>query len=166
MDLKRRIEALLFVASEPMSVRDLAIPLQESGEAVSRALKAVMKDYATRETALKISRNGIRYRMELKEEYIDLVGAVSAPEFPKESQELLSMVIANDGIMRGEVTKRFGDRSESILNTLKRHKIITSEKYRNTEIFKIGKNFYTYFSVSRDELRDIVNKQKDDSTVK
>jgi chromosome segregation and condensation protein ScpB len=165
MNLKLAVEALLFASQEPMSVGDMSIPLKEDRDAVSKALRSLMKDYSSRETALRIAKIGIRYKMEVKEEYVEIAEFVSMPEFPKEAQELLSMVIRSDGILRGEVTRRFGERAERILSDLKKHKIIVSEKYRNTEIFRIGKNFYKYFKVSREQFSDMLDSSRDEKPV-
>jgi|YelNatPaOPRAMG01_1025707.scaffolds.fasta_scaffold01589_8 chromosome segregation and condensation protein ScpB len=165
MNLKLAVEALLFASQEPMSVGDMSIPLNEDKDAVSKALRSLMKDYSSRETALRIAKIGIRYKMEVKEEYVEIVEPVSMPEFPKEAQELLSMVITSDGLLRGEVTKRFGESTERILSDLKKRKIIVSEKYRNTEIFRIGKNFYKYFKVSREQVSDMLKSSRDEKPV-
>ena len=162
MDLKLAVEALLFASQEPMSVGDMSIPLNKDKEAVSKALRALIKDYSARETALRIAKIGIRYKMEVKEEYVDIAEPVSMPEFPKEAQELLSMVITSDGLLKGEVTRRFGERADKILSDLKKSKIIVSEKYRNTEVYKIGKNFYKYFKVSKEQVSDMVSSERVD----
>ena len=165
MDLKLAVEALLFASQEPMSVVDMSIPLNEEKDAVSKALRSLIKDYSSRETALRIAKIGIRYKMEVKEEFVDIAEPVSMPEFPKEAQELLSMVITANGLLRGEVTKRFGEKTERILSDLKKSKIIVAEKYRNTEIFRIGKNFYKYFKVSKEQVSDMLSSNRDEKPV-
>ncbi len=162
MDVKLAVEALLFASKEPMSVGDMSIPLNEDKETVSKALRSLIKDYASRDTALRIAKIGIRYKMEVKDEYVEVAEPVSQPEFPKESQELLSMILTSDGLLRGEVTRRFGDSAEKLISDLKASRIITSEKYRNTEIFRIGKNFYKYFNVSREKVNDLVHSSQVD----
>ena len=160
MDTKLAVEALLFASKEPLSVSDMAIAIKEEKDEVSKALRSLIKDYSGRNTALKISKFGIRYRMEVKDDFVNFAVTVSEPEFPKEAQEILSMILRNGGAMKGEIKKTFGDESEKILMELKHKRIITSEKYRNTEVYNVGKNFYRYFEVSKQIVDDMIKNRQ------
>ncbi len=157
MDLKLSIEALLFASKEPMSIIDIAIILKDSKENVRKAMRSLSKDYTSRETCLRIVRNGIRYKMALKDEYVEAAMSVSEPEFPKEATEILSFIISTKNPMRGEIKKKFGQEAERWLVDLRRKKIINSEKFRNTEIYTAGRNFYKYFDVSKKTMDELVN---------
>lgn len=161
MNLKLSIEALLFASKEPMSINDIAIILRDSKENVSRALRSLSRDYSARETCLRIARSGIRYKMALKDDFVETALSVSEPEFPKEATEILSFIISSKTPMRGEIKRKFGDEAEKWLNDLKRRKIISSEKFRNTEIYSAGKYFYRYFDVSKKALDELVDSAGD-----
>ena len=158
-DRKERPSSLfwLWFASN-LTIGDFAI--KEEKDEVSKALRSLIKDYSGRNTALKISKFGIRYRMEVKDDFVNFAVTVSEPEFPKEAQEILSMILRNGGAMKGEIKKTFGDESEKILMELKHKKIITSEKYRNTEVYNVGKNFYRYFEVSKQIVDDMIKNRQ------
>lgn len=161
MTLKLSVEALLFASKEPMSINDISIIVKDTKENVSKALRSLIRDYSSRETCLRITRAGIRYKMALKDEFVDTALAVSEPEFPREATEILSFILSSKSPMRGEIKRKFGDEAERWLIDLKRRKIITSEKFRNTEIYSAGRNLYKYFDVSKKTLNEMIDSTED-----
>ncbi len=155
MDLKSSVEALLYASKEPVSISDMAIVLREDREAVAKALRSLVSDYRKRKTALKIARTGIRYKMELREEYHDIAIPVAEPEFSQKEMAVLGFIASNRNVRRGLLREYFGERYMDQVSRLRKEGLIRSEKYRNTELYSVTKKFYRHFNVSREQIENI-----------
>lgn len=155
MDLKSSVEAILYASKAPISINDVAILLKEDRNSVARALRSLITDYRKRSTALKIVRTGIRYKMQLKDEFYEIALPVAEPEFSQKEVDILGFIASNPQVMRGVIREYFGERYIDSIIHLKRTGMIKSEKYRNTELFSVTKKFYKHFSVSKEQIENI-----------
>ena len=72
MDLKARIEAVLFVTGKAVQLKEIAEILEADEMEVEDAMLSLIMDYASREGALEIDdENG--YIIQVKDEYMDIV---------------------------------------------------------------------------------------------
>lgn len=155
MDLKNSIEAILYASREPVSLADMAIILREDRETVSRALRSLISDYRKRDSALRIARTGIRYKLQLKEEYYEIAMPVAEPEFSQKEVAVLGFIASNPDVRRGLLRDFFGENYMEPVNSLRRAGMIRSAKYRNTELFSVTKKFYKHFHVSKEQIEDL-----------
>ena len=146
------VEAVLYATENPLSAGDIASVLGEGKEEVARAIKGLTKDYRDRATSLTIARVGIRYKMQLKNEFSEIVTPVSKREISNPELRILGFVAANAGCKRGDIVQRFGESSRKALDDLINRKFLSPEKYRNTEIYGVTKEFYRYFNIGKKEL--------------
>lgn len=157
MDLDEKVEAILYASESPMSVADIAMVLGENKETVMKVLKTLIKAYHKRKTSLDIVRTGIRYKMQLKNEYSDIVTPVSKREVSNLELKILGFVAANANCMRGDIVSHFGDRSRDPLQGLVHRKFLNARKYRNTELYSVTKEFYRYFNIDKRDLENRVS---------
>lgn len=153
MDLGEKIEAVLYASENPLSADDIAFALKEDRVAVATALKKLIKEYNNRKTSLCIVRTGIRYKLQLKSEFSDLVIPVSKRELDKTEIGILGFIAANDNCKRGDILQKFGEKSREILQRLESRKLLSAKKYRNTELFSVTKEFFRYFNIDRKSLK-------------
>lgn len=158
MDLKSSVEALLYASKEPISVSDISMITGASKEDVGKALRSLIREYSKRETSLRISRTGIRYKIQLKDEYHDIAMGVAEPEFSQEETRMLGLIASNSDVIRGVLRDNFGPDYDQMVEKLKKAGLIRSRKYRNTEIFRVTRKFYSHFHLSH---QDIEEAQKD-----
>ncbi len=156
MSLEEKVEAILYASENPLSVADIATVLNENKDEVMKALRALTKNYKKRPTSLDIVRTGIRYKMQLKNEFSDLVTPVSKREISNLELKILGFVAANPQCMRGDIVQHFGDRSRSPLEGLVHRKFLNAKKYRNTELYSVTREFYRYFNINKSELESRV----------
>ena len=72
MDLKSRIEAVLFVTGRAVDLKEIAKILETDEQEVEDAMLALIVDYSSRDGALEIDdENG--YIIQVKDEYMDIV---------------------------------------------------------------------------------------------
>ena len=77
MNIKSKIESLLFIAAKPMGVKQLAGLIKKEGKEIKAAGDELVKDYKESQQGVQIIKNGNKYQM------------VSAPENAKLIQEFI-----------------------------------------------------------------------------
>lgn len=152
MDLEEKVEAILYASENPLSVADIATVLGENKDEVMKALKLLIRDYKKRRTALNIVRNGIRYKLQLKNDFSDIVTPVSKREVSNLELRILGFVAANSECLRGDIIGHFGERSRTPLEGLVHRKFLNAKKYRNTEQYSVTREFYRYFNIGKKDL--------------
>ncbi len=152
MDLDEKVEAILYASESPMSVADIAMVLGENKDEIMKVMKSLIRSYRKRKTSLDIVRTGIRYKMQLKNEFSDIVTPVSKREVSNLELKILGFVAANPECMRGTIIDHHGERSREPLIGLVQKKFLSARKYRNTELYSVTKEFYRYFNIDRKEL--------------
>lgn len=153
MSLEEKVEAILYASENPLSVADIATVLREDKDGVMKALKTLIRDYKKRATSLDIVRTGIRYKLQLKNEFSDIVTPVSKREVTNLELRILGFVAANSECLRGDIVGHFGERSRTPLEGLVHRKFLNAKKYRNTEQYSVTKEFYRYFNIGKKDLQ-------------
>lgn len=164
MNLEEKVEAILYASENPLSVNDMAMVLGEDKDMVMKALKVLIRDYRKRTTSLDIVRTGIRYKLQLKNEYSDLVTPVSKREISNLELRILGFVAANTDCLRGDIIQHFGERSRSPLEGLVHRKFLNARKYRNTEQYSVTREFYRYFNIGRKDLEKKVKNMGEENS--
>ena len=118
-DLRRTIEALLFVANEALSIKELAKLTHGSEIEVASALQQIEADFAERGIVLREIAGG--YRFATAAAARDAVEAYLLP--PKTSLstpalETLAIVAYSQPVTRGEVEAIRGVSADSVISTL------------------------------------------------
>jgi segregation and condensation protein B len=156
MDLRGRIEAILYASEHPVSVSDMAQILNEDQNLVNRELRKLSRSLDERNSALCVKRSGIRYKIQLRKEYLETVIPVAEPEFRSDELLLITYIAAHPDCKRGDLRNNFGeDYAETVEKFLKLG-LINSAKYRNTELYRITKKFYSYFNISENDIRQTI----------
>ena len=119
LELQRPIEALLFVASEALSIQQLAKLLDEEEAEVAAALARIEAEYGERGIVLREIAGG--YRFATSPLARDVVEAYLLP--PKTSlstpaMEALAIVAHVQPVTRGEIESIRGVNSDSVVSTL------------------------------------------------
>ncbi len=123
LPLQTRIEALLFAATEPLSLRRLAHAAGdvESGE-VSAALEALSSHYRHTARAFDLREIGGGYQLRTTPELAGLVARVGrkprAESLSKAAMETLAIVAYRQPVLRADVEKIRGVASGEVLRTL------------------------------------------------
>ncbi len=161
MDIKPRVEALLYATETPISISDMALMLSSNKDLVMKALKKLTREYNSNNSALEIMRNGFRYKLQLRKEYVQDVQSVSEREFSSTELQTLGYIAANSDTKKGDLKLAVGWRYMEQVESLKRKGMIYSRKYRNTELYNVTKKFYEYFDISKGKLHSLVKKSVD-----
>ncbi len=108
MEIKQIVEAILFAANRPMTIRQLrqVFPELERPEAeeIQKAVDAIIEDYSSRSVELKLVASG--YRFQVKEVMAPWVARLFEEKPPKYSRallETLAIIAYRQPVTRGDI---------------------------------------------------------------
>ena len=163
--LLRALEALLFVACEPLTVQELAKYTEADEEQVGEALKELTERYADRGFTLRRIAGG--YQFVTPEQFAFLVERLYRPKYQQLSSaalEALAIIAYKQPITRAEVAAVRQVDSDSVINTLLEKKLIREVGRVNTAgraiLYGTGEEFLSFFGI--DSLDDLPRLQEEE----
>ncbi len=125
-DPRRVLEAVLFVAEEPVPIADLAQVLELPAERVEVELKNLQRDLDGRGVVLRAVAGGWRlYTHPDTKGYLERFAASdTARKISRAALEALAVVAYRQPVSRGQVSEIRGVDSEQAMRTLQRHELI------------------------------------------
>jgi len=151
----RLIEAALFSAGRPLSVRELQELTGMDKNEVSSALRSLVQSYRKRETALEISRVGRKYTMQLREQYAKPVRSLATPDIPRKLWKTLALIAYHQPVKQSELQTMLGSRIYDHVKELKELGMIIMRPEGNTRIITTTHLFPEYFGIDSTDKEKI-----------
>lgn len=153
MELRGKIEAILFATEEPIGIVEISSILMADSEEVKKEINKIIRDYKKSEQPMEVVITGKKYRMGLKPEYREVAYPVAKREISGDEMEAMTLILNKEKAMRGMIRDKFGERTEQVIRNLKKMGFIKAAKYRNTEVYQLTNKFYKYFGVNKRDIR-------------
>jgi segregation and condensation protein B len=159
--LKGRIEAILFVAGEPVSVRDLAKVLQIGEKELSRVLKEIKDEYDYENRGFLLKRFGSHVQLATRplysEDVVRLLQPVQQQSLSQAAMETLAVVAYKQPATRAEVEQVRGVKCDYSLQSLILKGLIEEAGRKDTIgrpiLYRTTDQFLSHFGIqSLDEL--------------
>ena len=159
--LKGRIEAILFVAGEPVSVRDLAKVLQIGEKELSRVLKEIKDEYDYENRGFLLKRFGSHVQLATRplysEDVVRLLQPVQQQSLSQAAMETLAVVAYKQPATRAEVEQVRGVKCYYSLQSLILKGLIEEAGRKDTIgrpiLYRTTDQFLSHFGIqSLDEL--------------
>ena len=166
IELKSRIEAVLFVTAKVLQIKDIAEILGEEPEMVEEALLELIMDYASRDGALEIDdENG--YILQVKEEHLDIVEKLCPVELKPPVLKTLTVIALKEPIRQSLLKDLRGSNAYEHVQELLEKGLISRHKDKNGRSFNIKTTpkFAEYFKLKGD-VRALVKTLNIDKGVK
>jgi segregation and condensation protein B len=161
-ELKKKVEALLFVVSEGLKIKELAEKTQVSIEEIEAVIKELKNDYSSRNSAINVINYNDLYRFSVDRSLITNVNELVPQEFSHSLMKTLSVIAWKNGITQGEVVKIRGNKAYDHINKLSEYGFIVLEPYGKTFKLLLGDKFYEYFNITKGEEKFIFKGQEDE----
>ena len=166
LELKSRIEAVLFVTAKVLQINDIAEILNEEPEKVEEALLELIMDYASREGALEIDdENG--YILQVKQDHMDIVEKLCPVELRPPVLKTLTVIALKEPIRQSYLKDLRGSNAYEHVAELLEKGLISRHKDKNGRSFNIKTTakFNEYFKLKGD-VRSLVKSLNIDAGVK
>ncbi|NNE98115.1 MAG: SMC-Scp complex subunit ScpB [Pyrinomonadaceae bacterium] len=135
-ELVATVEALIFVADEPLTVRMMINVLGEDKETIESALDALQAEYEERESGLQVREIGggwqISTRTQYHEEIREFLKTRPSAKLSLASLETLSVIAYKQPVTVPEILEIRGVQSASSIKTLLDKRLIVSKGRKET----------------------------------
>lgn len=148
MDLKSRIEAVLFVTGRAVDIKEIAQILEAEEQDVEEAMLSLIFDYSSREGALEIDdENG--YILQVKNEYMDIVEKLCPVDISNAVLKTLTVIALKEPIRQAELKELRGSTAYDHVQELLEKGLISRKKDKNGRSFnlKTTPKFAEYFKM-------------------
>ena len=148
MDLKSRIEAVLFVTGRALQLKEIAEILGNEEPEIEEAILELIMDYSSRDGALEIDdENG--YIIQVKEEYIDIVEKLCPVDISNAVLKTLTVIALKQPIRQSELKELRGATAYDHVKELLEKGLINRKKDKNGRSYnlKTTPKFEEYFKI-------------------
>ncbi len=152
-ELTRKVEAILYSSKEPLKVSDIAEYLNSDNNTILKCIKDIIKNYSEINSSLTVGQFGNKYKIKLDENFNNVVSPFIDREFNDKELSMLSYIYKNPDVINGDLREKFGYDYKESLEKLKKLKMVSSKKYRNTNKYNVTKNFYLKFNINKRTLK-------------
>jgi segregation and condensation protein B len=158
-ELPRVLEALLFVAEEPLTVGAMAAATGATDGAVRKALRRLEEDGVAR--GINVMADGQRYQLVTAPDcahYVErLLGAGPGQRLTRAALEVLTIIAYRQPCTRGEIEAIRGVNSDRLVSTLEARGLVaatgTAESPGRPRLYRTTMRFLEHFGIrSPDEL--------------
>lgn len=152
------IEATLFVAGRWMNLQELVAITNINPLLLKMLLSKLKEEYEKKDGAIIITEKENMWKMDIKNEYIYLVGklATGSSEFSKAEQETLAVIAYKQPIKQSVVVKIRGNKAYNHIKKFIQLGLIRAKKQGHTLELSLTEEFYNYFSLKENnELENL-----------
>lgn len=154
-EIKRRIEAILFMSPDPLSLQKLSALVGGASIRdghIKECAEQLVKEYFARGGAIEIAVEDDTYVMRVRDEYAGLVSKVTkALELSKSELKVLALIAKKEGksgIMQSSIVKALGSGCYDHIHSLIEQKFISRKKSGRSWLLNTTPKFKEYFKVS------------------
>lgn len=170
MNLKSRIEALLFVSAKAVSAKELADVLEAKEDEVKDILNALVEELSSAERGFRLLESAKKYQLASAPEHSDLVAKFLKKEVSGElsrpSLEALTVIAYRGPISKLDLDRIRGVNCSLILRNLLIRGLIeeTVDNEKKETYYSVSMDFVRHLGVNRvTELPDYEKLSSDDS---
>lgn len=154
MEIKSKIESLLFIASKPVPVKEMAKVLEVKEEEINTALEELKKEYKTGGRGLQIIENQNKYQLVSSSENSEVVKNFSknevSGELTKPSLETLTIIAYRGPVSKIELEKIRGVNCSLILRNLLLRGLVEEnfDKEKQENYYNVTMDFVRFLGVN------------------
>ena len=155
-ELKKKIEAVLFVTGKFMTFEEIAEFAGISSMGLMKdAMEILMKEYNDRDCALYIVEEKDKFKLNIRRDYNYLTTKLaSGAELDAPTQATLALIAYKQPVKQSEIIHMRGNTAYDHIKELKEQGFVTREKLGRTRLLKVTQKFYDYFDIVDNVLQD------------
>jgi segregation and condensation protein B len=147
----KKIEALLFASGKYLTEEQLVVLAKIPKNKIKKTLSDLQKHYEKTDTSLKIYNEADAWKLNVKEEYTDVIReVVSDAEMPRAVMETLAIIAYKSPVLQSEIKDIRGASVYDHIPLLEAKGFITRDKYGRSYKIKLTNKFHEYFDIEGD----------------
>ena len=163
MDVRGAVEAALFSSPEPIRASVIAERTGLDEGVVKNEIRELALDYERRKSAIRISKIGVEFVMQLAEEFRDYAMKFSEQEMPKGVLKTAVTIAYNQPILQSELCRNMGPRVYDDVKMLIEKDLVHGKRHGQTLELTVTKGFSEYFGIegtSKEAIRKWIEKRE------
>ena len=151
MDLKKKIEAALFITGRFMSAEEIARMVDFNDKnAILQALKQLKDEYSSRDSALIIEELNNKWKLNVKKEFLHMTEKfLKDTELDFPTQETLAIIAYKQPIKQSVVVKIRGNKAYDHIKKFIELGLIKGKKAGHTKELTLSEDFHNYFKLGK-----------------
>jgi segregation and condensation protein B len=155
-ELVFQVEAVLFASGKPLSVKELTEALSlDDYRPVQKAVRTLEQTYENRQSSLEVRRVGDRFALQLKEEYVATVHAVTPVEMGARTVKALTLIAYHQPILQSHLVRMLGDVAYEEVQHLRGMGLVHTEVRGSTLELTTTRRFAEYFGIPSSRPEEI-----------
>ncbi|MFA5333837.1 MAG: SMC-Scp complex subunit ScpB [Candidatus Nanoarchaeia archaeon] len=159
-ELKKKIEALLFIISKGLSADELCQKTNCTKQEAINILNELKSEYEANDKAFTILNLNNVYRMTVHRELINGVDELIPGDISKSLIKTLSVIAWKQGISQGEVVRIRGNKAYEHIKSLGEMGFVNSAPDGKSYKLTLGEKFFEYFNIQKGEEKFIFEQFK------
>lgn len=155
MKTERVVEAALFSAGRPLRVSEIEEVTGIGKDAIRRALKTLVLKYNKKDTSIEISKVGVKFVMQLKDEFAQPAQMLAKTEIPKQYLKTASLIAYHQPIKQSDLVEMIGGKGYEHVRELSKLGVISTKRYGATKILTTTTKFIESFGIDAKKPEDI-----------
>ncbi len=155
MKTERVVEAALFSAGRPLRVSEIEEVTGIGKDAIRRALKTLVLEYNKKDTSIEISKVGVKFVMQLKDEFAQPAQMLAKTEIPKQYLKTASLIAYHQPIKQSDLVEMIGGKGYEHVRELSKLGVISTKRYGATKILTTTTKFIESFGIDAKKPEDI-----------
>jgi segregation and condensation protein B len=130
---------------------------------LAELLKKLQAEYETRNSALVITNRDNLWKMDVKQEYQNIITKLASgkAEFSKAEQETLAIIAYKQPIKQSVVVKIRGNKAYNEIKRFMEIGLLKAKKAGHTLELQLSEQFYDYFQLGKEKGKDKATEQAD-----
>ncbi|MBU5688237.1 MAG: SMC-Scp complex subunit ScpB [Candidatus Aenigmarchaeota archaeon] len=159
-DKKALIEAALFMAAQPLSLKELSkISGITSEEKIKEILNEIKRDLDLQKRGFELAILPGGYQLRVRQEFLNKVASLTPHSDLSEGMlRTLGIVALKQPATQSDVVKIQGNKAYGYIKELEKRGLIKTEKFGRTRKLITTKEFERYFGKSINEIRESLQK--------
>jgi segregation and condensation protein B len=155
-ELVFQVEAVLFASGKPLSVKELTDALGlDDYRPVQKAVRTLEQTYENRQSSLEVRRVGDRFALQLKEEYVATVHAVTPVEMGARTVKALTLIAYHQPILQSHLVRMLGEVAYEEVQHLRGMGLVHTEPSASTLELTTTRRFAEYFGIPSSRPEEI-----------
>lgn len=155
-EIKSKVEAILFCSPEGITTEKLAkvCGLGSLGH-MKELIKSLAEEYLKRGAGVEITQQGTSWKIQVKNEYAELVKDAARPELSESVLETLAYIAWKGEPSQSSIIKARSNRAYNHLIELEAQGFIEKKKVKNSSYIKPTKKFFDYFQMQEGDRLEL-----------
>ncbi len=162
---KQLLEAALFMADGPVSIKKLSSVTGLKSSKVKKLLKEIEKKY-DQDFGMTLEKFPQGYKLSVRKEFLSQVAPLTPhSDLSRALLRTLAIVAYKQPVKQSDIVKVIGNRTYEYIKALEDKGLVSSQKFKRTKKLKTTKQFNDYFDVNLEEAKKKMEEAVEDVNI-